>query len=86
MQSDVLIERFNRTLRSMLSTSVDDNPFHWEEYADKVCFPYNTSVQSSTGFTPFFLMFGREARLPIDCVLELPQKSVQATEYASLLT
>ena len=37
-QSDGLIERFNRTLLSMLSTSVDDNPFQWEEYVDKVCF------------------------------------------------
>ena len=31
-------------------------------------------------------MFGREARLPIDCTFKLPQKSVQATEYVSLLT
>ena len=85
-QSDGLIEPFNRTLLSTLSTSVDDNPFQWEEYVDKVCFAYNTSVQSSTGFTPFFFMFGRVARLPIYCTFELLQKSVQATQYTSLLT
>ena len=66
----------------MLSTSVDDNPFQWEELLGKVCFAYNTSVQSTTGFTPFFVMYGRETRLPIDCVFELPQQSVQVTEYA----
>ncbi|XP_046681562.1 uncharacterized protein LOC124368331 [Homalodisca vitripennis] len=30
---------------------------------------YNTSVQETTRHTPFFLMYGREARLPIDVSL-----------------
>ena len=29
-------------------------------------FAYNTSQQSSTGMTPYFLMYGRTARLPIE--------------------
>jgi len=85
-QSDGLIERFNRTLLSMLSTTADEHPFHWEEHLQKVCMAYNTSVQSSTGFTPFFLMFGRESRLPVDMVFELPQVSSSITDYASSLS
>eukprot|EP00731_Ephydatia_muelleri_P035045 Em0093g14a len=65
-QSDGLVERFNRTLLSMLTTCGRSHPFEWEDHIRKVCFAYNTSVQATTGYSPFFLMFGRQARLPID--------------------
>ena len=63
-QSDGLVERFNRTLLSMLSTAVADHPWDWEDHLRPLCYAYNSSVQASTGYTPFFLMFGRQARLP----------------------
>ena len=31
-----------------------------------VMFAYRFSVQESTMFTPYYMMFGREARLPVD--------------------
>ena len=65
-QCDGLVERFNRTLKHMLATSLKDHPFDWEDRLRKVCMAYNSSVHASTGYTPFYLMFGREARLPID--------------------
>ena len=65
-QSDGLIERFNRALLSMLSTTVQDHPWDWEECLRKVCFAYNSSVHPGTGYMPFYLMFGHQARLPLD--------------------
>lgn len=67
----------------MLSTTTDENPFEWEDHVQKVCMAYNTSVQSTTGFTPFFLMFGREARLPVDLLFELPNSSSSVSDYAT---
>ena len=55
-QRDGLVERFNRTLLNMLGTCASDHPFNWEQYIRKVCI--------STGYTSFYLMFGRQARLP----------------------
>ena len=37
-------------------------------YIPSTCLAYNTSVYSSTGFTPSFLRFGRELRLPSDFI------------------
>ena len=57
-QSDGLVERFNRDMLAVLATCAKDNPLDWEKHVRKVCIAYNTSVQMSTGYTPFFLMFG----------------------------
>ena len=65
-QCDGLVERYNRTLLDMLATTTQTHPFDWEDQLPKVCMAYNTSVHASTGYTPFFLMFGRQARMPID--------------------
>ena len=40
----------------------------WDEKLPSVAFAYRTSVHESTGFTPFYLMYGREASLPADLV------------------
>ena len=65
-QSDGLVERFNRTMLAMLASTVEEDPSNWEQHLRKVCMAYNTSVQPSTVYTPFYLMFGRLARLPVD--------------------
>jgi hypothetical protein len=38
----------------------------WDEHLDSCTFAYNTSRQESTLYTPFEIMFGRKAVLPID--------------------
>ena len=67
-QCDGLVERFNRTLQNMIATITTDHPFDWEEALPKVCIAYNTTIHSTTGYSPFYLMYGREPRLPIDIV------------------
>ena len=37
-----------------------------KQYIQPVCFAYNTSIHTSTGFTPFCIMYGWEACLPVD--------------------
>ena len=76
-QSDGLVESFNQTLIDMQATTVGDHPGEWESHLSKLCVTYNTSVHSSTGFTPFYLMFGRQVKLPIDVVCGIPSSLKQ---------
>ena len=62
------IERFHGTMHSMLAKFISDNQRDWDEKLPAVAFAYRTSVQESTKFTPFYLMYGREARIPADLV------------------
>jgi len=50
----------------MLATQYKDNPWNWEEHLEKVCFAYSTSIHASTGYSPYYLMFGRQPVLPVD--------------------
>jgi len=86
-QSDGLIERFNRTLIQILATCAETHPFDWEDHVKKVCLAYNVSKQSSTQHSPFFLMFGRHAQLPIDIMYgTLEQQTDTMPQYVSKLT
>uniref|UniRef100_A0A1X7TTA8 Integrase catalytic domain-containing protein n=1 Tax=Amphimedon queenslandica TaxID=400682 RepID=A0A1X7TTA8_AMPQE len=60
----------------MLATSAKNNPLNWESYIRPVCFAYNTSIHALTGFTPLYLMYGREARLPIDLTFGVTSSSL----------
>ena len=78
MKANGLDERFNQTLQNMLVKFIQSKKSAWNSFLDTCVFAYNTSRHESTRFTPFELMFGRQATLPIDIDLRkaLPEEAV----------
>ena len=71
-RTDGLVERFNRTLTSMLAKTVEKGGKDWDFRLPFVLFAYRSSLQSSTRESPFYLLYGRDPQLPTDAVSDPP--------------
>ena len=76
-QMDGLVERFNRTLTDMLAKTVDKSGRDWDRHLAHILFAYRVSPQESTCESPFFLLYGRDARLPTEAALTHPKTQYQ---------
>lgn len=66
-QANGMVERVNKPICDILATfCTDEDGANWPEHLDAVIHVLNTSVHSTTGYTPFFLVHGREANRVID--------------------
>ena len=65
-QTNGLVEKFNSTLKTMLRMYVDLDQRNWAKFIPYCVFAYNTSRQETTRYTPYYMLFGRSATLPVD--------------------
>jgi hypothetical protein len=65
-QTNGQTERWNATMRSKLAILCQNNEVNWDYFLPGVVHAYNTNVHASTGYSPSFLMFGREISLAFD--------------------
>ena len=91
-RSNGLVEQANRSVKTYLTSVLSQNNLirnYWDRWLLEMAYSYNTSVHSTTNFTPAQLMFGRNLRIPIDILygtVDEKYKHVSTETFAKQLS
>lgn len=68
-QSNGKSERYNKTFKEIVNKLTNNRRDEWEDQIGAALTAYNNATSTVTGHTPFFLMYGRQARAPLSKML-----------------
>ncbi|GFS57320.1 retrovirus-related Pol polyprotein from transposon 412 [Trichonephila clavipes] len=80
LQSDGMVERFNRTILNNLSLMVSKNQQDWDQKVPLFLLAYRSAVHETTGYSPSQMLFGRDLRLPCDLLFGRPPDTPSSPE------
>ena len=80
--SNGTVERFHRDLNAMLRKFSNGNNTLWEEYLPHALLAARNTVNIRTGHTPFYLLYGRDAIMPLDTILA-PRRKGYSDDFLS---
>jgi transposase InsO family protein len=85
-QTNGIVEKFNHTLAQSISQYISANQRDWDEFLPYACFQYRSSKNESTNETPYYLLFYREMKMPLDRVYSKDEQYSNADEYLKEVT
>ena len=59
----------------MLGTLTPEQKKDWKSHVPALVHAYNCTTDAATGFNPYYLLFGRESRMPVDVEFGLQRGS-----------
>jgi hypothetical protein len=77
------VEAINKVLKTMIQRMVGANKTSWHLQLFSTLWAYWTLVKTSTGFTPFQLVYGIEVVLPIECKIPSLKIKVELLPHTS---
>ena len=84
-QTNGQCERFNSNLINMLGTLPKEKKSEWKNHIGTLVHAYNCTWNSATGFSPYYLMFGRQPRFPVDVALGLAPCTITETNTTKFI-
>ena len=65
-QTNGQVERMNQTIICMIGKLEEDRKACWSEHLPELLMAYNATGSAVTGYSPYYLLFGRRPRIPVD--------------------
>ena len=73
-------ERIHKTINSMMGRIIEDDHLRWTDHLPYIMAAYRSAVHNATGYSPNFLMFGRELYTPLDIIIKTPSNSQTSSD------
>jgi len=85
-QTNGLTERFNRTLCESLARTAAEHDKQWDLFVHASLFAYRTMKHNTTHQTPFFLVYGRQAVMPVELeISSYPEEPITEENFEDTL-
>ena len=65
-QTNGQVERMNQTIIRMIGKLEEDRKACWSKHLPELLLAYNAKCSAVTGYSPYYLLFGRRPRIPVD--------------------
>ena len=65
-QTNGQVERMNQMIIHMIRKLEEDKKACWSEHLPKLLLAYNATCSAVTGYSPYYMLFGRRSRIPVD--------------------
>ena len=65
-QTNGQVEHMNQTIIHMISKLEEDRKACWSEHLPELLLAYNATCSAVIGYSPYYLLFGRRPRIPVD--------------------
>ena len=85
LQTNGQCERFHSTLINMLGTLPKEKKSEWKNHVGTLVHAYNCTHNLATGFSPYYLMFGRQPHLLVDVALGLAPHTIKEPDTTKFI-
>jgi len=82
-RSDGMAEIQMKTFKDGISSHIAKHQTDWDEYLSVVAFAYRCTINSATGYTPFYMLYGREPTAPT--LDQLQSMDISISDYTKNL-